>query len=211
MILPALFATLPVLLGLILALAARALPTGLHQAYRPLLALATAVVLVLMLPGAFARLGWAALGVFLPALLVPAIVERIAGHRHGHGHGDDDGDGEPAMDADLGLAGLLLHQVVEGAEIAALSVGDARWMATALLLSLHTVPLVAAVLVKSAPRVGRRGVLGRGSGLLFATLIGLVVGAFAGSALEGLEPWVQAAAGGLILHAMWHGWAHPRR
>lgn len=204
MLMPTLVTLTPVVLGILLALTPglRAASTG--PWHRMILALATAVVLVLMLPHAFSELGWAALGVFLPALLVPVLVERLAGHRHGH-----DAHHEPAMDADLGLAGLLLHQVVEGAEIAALSASSPAWGTTALTLALHTVPLVGAVLHKCVLRGGARAGLGRGLALLVASALGLAVGHLAGETLEGLEPWVLAAAGGLVLHTMWHGWSDP--
>lgn len=204
MLMPTIVTLTPVVLGILLALTPGLRTASTGPWHRMVLALATAVVLVLMLPHAFSELGWAALGVFLPALLVPALIERLAGHRHGH-----DQHHEPAMDADLGLAGLLLHQVVEGAEIAALSASSRAWSATALILALHTVPLVGAILHKSVLRGGARAGLSRGLALLVASSLGLATGHLAGEALEGLEPWVLAAAGGLVLHTMWHGWSDP--
>jgi hypothetical protein len=202
MLMPILVTLTPVALGMMLALAPGMRRASTGPWHRMILALATAVVLVLMLPHAFSELGWAALGVFLPALLVPVLIERLAGHRHGH-----DDHHEPAMDADLGLAGMLLHQVVEGAEIAALASSSPAWATTALALALHTVPLVGAVLHKSVLRGGARAGLGRGLALMAASALGLAIGFLAGEALHGLEPWVLAAAGGLVLHTMWHGWS----
>lgn len=204
MLLPVVLTLAPVLLGIALAMTPWLRTASTGPWHRMVLALATAVVLVLMLPHAFAELGWAALGVFLPALLVPVLVERLAGHHHGV-----DDHHEPGMDADLGLAGLLLHQLVEGAEVAALSVTTPNWSAPTLTLALHTVPLVAAVLHKSVLRGGTRAGLARGAWLLAATGLGLAIGFGLGPALEGLEPWVLAAAGGLVLHTMWHGWNDP--
>lgn len=195
-------AVAPTLLGLALALAPGLRTASSGWAHRLVLAIATAVVLMLMLPAAVRELGWLALGVFAVALLAPVAVERLAGHRHDH-EGESE---EAAMDVELGFAGLLLHQGVEGAELGAVfAVGqDPWWVAGA--ISLHTVPLVAAVVHGCVIRTGLRGGLLRGGALVLASVLGVPLGTVAAGALEGMEPWVSAAVGGLVLHALWHAW-----
>lgn len=232
MLLPLLAATLPVLLGLALAMAPGLRTASSGPWHRLVLALATAVVLLLMLPGAVQAAGWSALGVFAAAFAVPLATERLRGHGHGPGHahgtghahpqdhahgegeGGDAGDGggeeTHAMDMELGFAGLLLHQAVEGAEVGTVFQVGQRGPAVALVLALHTVPLVAAVLHGCVLRLGVRGGLARGLALVLVTAAGVLVGGLAGAHLDGVEPWVIAAVGGLLLHTLWHSWGSGR-
>lgn len=201
MALALLAATLPVLLGLALALAPALRTATSGPWHRLVLALATAVVLLLLLPKAVMATGWPALGVFAVSFGLPLAAERLRGHPHGH---DEE---EGAMDVELGFAGLLLHQAIEGAEVGAVFAVGERGPALALVLALHTVPLVAAVLHACVLRAGVRGAAWRGGALLLSSASGVVLGRLAGVALEGLEPWVAAAAGGLLLHTLWHTWS----
>lgn len=228
MLLALVAATLPVLLGLALAMAPGLRTAASGPWHRLVLALATAVVLLLMLPGAVQAAGWSALGVFAAAFAVPLATERLRGHGHGaghahphesdhghghaHGHGGGAAEGEEthAMDMELGFAGLLLHQAVEGAELGTIFAVGGRGTAVALVLALHTVPLVAAVLHGCVLRLGVRGGLVRGLALVLATASGVLVGGLAGAHLDGVEPWVIAAVGGLLLHTLWHSWAAGR-
>ncbi|MCK6502032.1 hypothetical protein L6R53_01275 [Myxococcota bacterium] len=225
MLLALVAATLPVLLGLALAMAPGLRTAASGPWHRLVLALATAVVLLLMLPGAVQAAGWSALGVFAAAFAVPLATERLRGHGHGAGHGHvhphdhgpgggaaggDGGEETHAMDMELGFAGLLLHQAVEGAELGTIFAVGGRGTAVALVLALHTVPLVAAVLHGCVLRLGVRGGLVRGLALVLATASGVLVGGLAGAHLDGVEPWVIAAVGGLLLHTLWHSWAAGR-
>ena len=219
-------ANLPVLLGLALAMAPGLRTAATGTWHRLVLALATAVVLLLMLPGAVQAAGWGALAVFAAAFAVPLAAERLRGHGHGHGghaahdhaahghagHGsaDDEEHETHAMDVELGFAGLLLHQVVEGAEIGTVFALGERGPAVALVLALHTVPLVAAVLHGCVLRIGVRAGFIRGWALVVGTTVGVLAGGLAGAHLEDLEPWFVAAVGGLLLHTLWHSWAGER-
>lgn len=233
-------ANLPVLLGLALAMAPGLRTAATGTWHRLVLALATAVVLLLMLPGAVQAAGWGALAVFAAAFAVPLAAERLRGHGHGHGHAghghaghaghagnaghaghaphdhaahgsaDDEERETHAMDVELGFAGLLLHQVVEGAEIGTVFALGERGPAVALVLALHTVPLVAAVLHGCVLRIGVRAGFIRGWALVVGTTVGVLAGGLAGAHLEDLEPWFVAAVGGLLLHTLWHSWAGER-
>ncbi|NOY26049.1 MAG: hypothetical protein GXP62_09275 [Oligoflexia bacterium] len=207
MLLAVLVSCLPVLAGLALAMA-----PGLRQAnsghwHRVVLALATAVVLMLMLPSAVQTVGWAALGVFAAAFAIPAALEHLRPGHAGHpGAAHDTADHNDALDIELGFAGLLLHQAIEGAELGAIFAVGQTGPAVALVLSLHTVPLVAAVLHGCVLETGVRGGLWRGLFLVLTTALGVVGGQLAGGTLAGLQPWVSAAVGGLLLHTLWHTW-----
>lgn len=207
MLLALLASCLPVLAGFALAMA-----PGLRQAssgpwHRLVLALATVVVLMLMLPSAVQTVGWAALGVFAAAFAVPAAAEHLRPGHAGHPGTAPDGDlHSDALDIELGFVGLLLHQAIEGAELGAIFAVGQTGPAVALVLSLHTVPLVAAVLHGCILKTGVRGGLWRGLFLILTTASGVVGGQLAGGALVSLQPWVSAAVGGLLLHTLWHTW-----
>lgn len=201
---PALFAALiPVAIGILIAMAPGLRHASRGTAHRVVLAMATAVVLLLVLPEAVSSIGWHAFAVFAAALLVPTAVERLTMHGD-HGHGDG-----THMDVELGYAGMVLHQLVEGAGLGAVftTAGQAWLVAGA--VALHTVPLVAAVVHGCTLRVGTRAGLVRGLLLAAATGAGVPVGTLAASSLDDIKPWVGAAVGGLLLHALWHAWGGP--
>lgn len=197
----------PVALGLGIAMVPGLRNQAKGALHRLVLALATAVVLLLMVPHAVSEVGWPALGVFLVSLAVPVAIERLAGHDHHHHDGHDP---EHAMDVELGFAGLLLHQSIEGGELGAVFITSHNGWAVAGALALHTVPLIAAVSHGCMLRVGLRGTLLRAGALALASGAGVLVGHFGADALDGIEPWVGAAVGGLLLHTLWHTWATPR-
>ncbi len=201
--LPALAAALlPVALGILLAMTPGLRQASSGTAHRVVLAMATAVVLLLVLPEAVSSIGWHAFAVFAAALLVPTAVERLSGHDHDH-------DAETSMDVELGFAGMVLHQLVEGGGLGAVfATGEQAWLVAGA-VALHTVPLIAAVVHGCTLRVGTRAGLVRGLLLALATGIGVPIGELAASSLDEIKPWVGAAVGGLLLHALWHAWQGP--
>lgn len=187
-------ALLPVLLGIALALT----PWFRRELLRParlVAVIAVVVVLVLvLLPHSFAAEGWLSIAVFLGALFVPLLLERLA-LRAGLGHG---------VAVELAFAILLLHQVVDGFEIGTAHALDiAPWTLT-LAIGAHSIPFVGAILLGIAQRRGVRAVLVRGGSLLVATALGTVLGHELPAHLEEAIGWMPALVGGLLLHVVWH-------
>lgn len=187
-------ALLPVLAGIALALT----PWFRRELLRPARLVAViavvAVLVFVLLPASFAAEGGVAVVVFLAALVVPLLLERLA-LRAGLGHG---------VAVELAFAILLLHQVVDGFEIGtAHALGTAPWAIT-LAIAAHSVPFVWAILLGIAQRRGVRAMLLRGSSLLVATGVGTALGHRLPSHLEEAIGWLPALVGGLLLHVVWH-------
>lgn len=182
-------ASIPVALGVAIAL----MPWFRHALLRPARAVAVAAVLAVvcleLLPSAWASEGWLAVGVFLGALGAPVVLERIVTRY------------DLAVELAFGL--LLLHQVVDGFEVGtAHRTGVSAWPVTAAIAA-HSVPFVAAVVLGLAQRRGPRGAALRGGSLLIATMTGVVVGWSLPAAIAHVS-WLPAVVGGILLHVVWH-------
>jgi len=160
-----------------------------------LLALATAgaVVVISLMPAAYAEVGFGALVVFLGALAVPTLLERLSRRYH--------------PTTRFAEAGLVLHQGMDGLQLGALgaSLGPAGLLA----LGLHGAPLVFAGVVAVDLREGRRHAWPLALGLVAATVLGILLGgAVAPETLRPAEPWLKAAVSGLLLHVVVHNHPH---
>jgi len=173
-------------------------------------ALVASVVVVLahLLPDALAELGMPALGVFALALLAPALFERLA-HESNH-------DADPSWVAvELGYVGLLVHKLGDGVALGLYggAADDAPGLDVLVAVGVHTVPVTAVMTLAFAERYGLRQAALRAVGLGAAAVAGIVlVGSLPTETFHTLEPWIMAAAGGLLLHVIghdWHGEARP--
>ncbi|HHO53189.1 MAG TPA: hypothetical protein ENK18_20515 [Deltaproteobacteria bacterium] len=151
---------------------------------------ALVVVGVELLPHAVGSLGPIALGVALGGALAVAALERRSASHGGAGLG-------------LSLAGLGLHQGLDGLQIGALA--GPLGLPVLLAIGLHALPLVAVGLMISARHLGRPAALLVWSGLLLSTAAGLAVGmAIPTAKITPWVPWLQAAMSGLLLHMLLH-------
>ncbi len=175
-------------------------------------ALVASVVVVLahLLPDALAELGMPALGVFALALLAPALFERLA-HETNH-------DADPTWVAvELGYVGLLVHKLGDGVALGLYGGAGAGEVTPGIdvlvAVGAHTVPVTAVMTLAFAERYGLRQAGFRAVGLAAAAVAGIVlVGALPTASFEAWEPWIMAAAGGLLLHVIghdWHGESRP--
>lgn len=174
-------------------------------------ALVASVVVVLahLLPDALAELGMPALGVFALALFAPALFERVA-HQTNH-------DADPSWVAvELGYLGLIVHKLGDGVALGLYggAGGEAApGLDVLLAVGAHTVPVTAVMTLAFAERYGLRQAGLRAVGLAVAAVVGIVlVEALPTASFEAMEPWIMAAAGGLLLHVIghdWHGESRP--
>lgn len=160
-----------------------------------LLALASAgfIVLASLMPEAYRALGWPALAVFVLALGVPTLSERLLRRYH----------------ATTGLAGVVLtvHQLIDGLQMGAL--GDSLGPAAITALGLHGAPLVFAGVVTVDLREGRPRAIPLALALIGATALGILLGGIVDpEALHPAEPWLKAVVSGLLLHVVLHN--HPK-
>lgn len=160
---------------------------------------ALAVVGLVLVPDALEALGPAALVVCVGFFALPYAVERAADRWAGH-------TDRYVLGLDLGLAGVAVHQAVEGAQLGALAYSEAL-LPTAGALALHTVPLVAVVLVGHRDHAGHPIAVRTGV-LLVATGAGVAAGQLAVAGIEALEPWIAAAVAGLLGHIVLHDVGH---
>jgi hypothetical protein len=154
---------------------------------------ALAVAGVVLLPESAAQLGWpAALGAFAVGLLAPWLTE-LGFHRLGFDHHST---------SSLALVGVALHQGVDGFEIGAChALGVGAWGVT-VAIAIHSVPLVAALLVE----LGGSWML---AGLLMAaTAAGVVAGFVGPGAAPALVAWLPPLVAGLLVHLLWHDLGH---
>jgi hypothetical protein len=155
---------------------------------------ALAVVGFMLLPEAFAAAGVVALLVALAAFLLPIPIEWLGGR----GGGRDIG-------LELGYVGLLLHQLGDGLALGVYGGPDGGGAAVLAAVGLHTVPLVAIVLIAYRARASVRAALLRAAGLALASIAGVVlVSAAPVERLAVAEPWIAAVTSGLLLHVVLH-------
>lgn len=189
MLLALLGAVVPVLVGIAVGWSAGTREGWLAPARVLALVAAVAVAFLVLLPESASSVGWpGALGAFAVGLALPWLLERIA-HRLGLDH---HGTGA------LALAGVVLHQGVDGFEIGAthaLQVG--AWGVT-LAIAIHSVPLAAALLVELG------GSWGLAALLVIGTAAGVVGGFVAPTAAPGLVAWLPPLVAGLLVHLLWH-------
>lgn len=165
---------------------------------------ASSIALVHLLPEAIEGAGFATLLAAAAGALVPALLER-AFHR-----GHDSTHDAPAAALAMGYAAVVVHQASEGAALASLARTGALSIAIVLAIAAHTVPLAMVVAV----RVNEvRRARGAGGGAVWFALAGIALatalGAGAGSLVDrarlaAMQPWILAAAAGLLLHALGH-------
>ncbi len=154
---------------------------------------ALAVAFGVLLPESAGVLGWtAALVTFAVGLLAPWALE-VGAHKAGFDvHGS----------SGLALAAVTLHQGVDGFEVGAshaLQIG--AWGVT-LAIAIHSVPLVAALLLE----LGGSWLLA--ALLLAGTAAGVVVGFLAPAAMPGLVAWLPPLVAGLLVHLLLHDLGH---
>jgi hypothetical protein len=181
---------------------------------------ASAVVLGHLLPDAIENVGWAALAVFLVALVLPVLAERVVGRARGHAdaHAHDDCDHAHA-DADVGMelgyAGLLVHQLGDGFALS--TYGNAARdggadLSVLLAIGLHTIPVAAFVVIAFFKHGGYRAASLRAGGLVVATWLGVFGVTLAPVTWMTLwEPWLTAAVAGLLFHVVVHDFRWSRR
>ncbi len=214
-------------LGLAVAIGSVALGAmlGIYHRSGPLLggirtfALVSAVVVVLvqLLPDALTELGLWALAITAGAAVLPSVLGRLMGgeaHGHGHGHGHAHGHGSGSghqIGLEVGYAGLLFHQVGDGASIAtftsAAHAGHSHYDVV-LAIASHTVPVTALVVLAYANNRGVRAGLYRAAGLAIATSVGVfAIQILPTEILESAHPYISAVVGGLLLHVVAHDWS----
>ncbi len=186
-------ALIPVAAGIGLALIPALRSERLGPARTFALAAALAVVFGELLPAAGEVLGLLAVVALAVGLAAPAVLERLPILRGARG-------------ADLGLLALLAHQCVDGFEVGAAWATQTGALAVTTAIGAHSVPLVAAVVLRIARERGTRAAAWRGGALLAATALGTVAG---GWMLPAALPaaWLgalPAVVGGLLLHVLWH-------
>ena len=209
--------TLSVVLGSLLALlpGASARRLGPFQSFA--LMSSVAVVLGQLLPDALSVVGLPALLVFGAAFGTPRALEWLRARFSGAvamdpPHGDHSHDMGPCSDVglELGYGAFLLHSAADGVGLSVFGGGMAgvEHYDVALAIAAHTVPVTAMVIMAYEVRYGLTSALWRSAFVLGSTLVGMALpGALDPAWLHAVEPWLSAAAGGLLLHVVSHGWA----
>ncbi len=154
---------------------------------------ALAVAGLVLLPESAAHVGWlAALATFAVGLLAPTLLE-VGARRAGLDlHGT----------SNLAVAGVVLHQGVDGFEIGAshaLQVG--AWGVT-IAIAVHSVPLVSALVVELGGSWFTTFLI------LLGTALGVVAGFIAPHASPGLVTWLPPLVAGLLVHLLLHDLGH---
>ena len=170
---------------------------------------AVAVVLAQLLPAALGEVGLWALGVFIVALVLPAGFERLikfSQQRTGSGSDQD----ASWVAVEFGYFGLLVHRLGDGIALGLFTgTGESTEANMGALLAVvaHTVPVTAVLVLAYTERYGIRHALMRALGMAAASVVGVLFVDLAPAALiMRSEPWVLAAASGLLLHVIGHDW-----
>jgi hypothetical protein len=165
---------------------------------------AASIALIHLLPEAIAGAGFITLLATAAGAIVPALLERLF-HPH-----EDHAPHAPSTALAMGYAAVVVHQAGEGAALAGLAKTGALTVGLVLAIAAHTVPLAMVVALRVLESYREGPGLHRAIGLALAGVAGATAaGAFAGSLvetsrLEAVQPWVLAAAAGLLLHALGH-------
>ena len=170
---------------------------------------AAVVVLAQLLPDALAEVGLWALGVFLFALVLPAVFERIAGLLGQLRNSSKERDAS-WLAVEFGYFGLLIHRMADGFALGLFS-GTTELEefnpGGLLALAAHTIPVTAVIVLAYTERYGVIHAILRALGMALASALGVfLVGAAPVSLLISAEPWILAAASGLLLHIIGHDW-----
>lgn len=205
-----------VVLGALLALLPGASTRHLGPFQSFALLSSVAVVLGQLLPDALSAAGLPALLVFGAAFGTPRALEwlrdRILTRAGGEERPCADGN-EPGPCSDLGLelgyGAFLLHSAADGVGLSVFGGnGIEAHYDVVLAIAAHTIPVTAMVIMAFEVRNGVRSALWRSLLVLLSTLTGMALpAALSPEFLHGVEPWLAAAAGGLLLHVVSHGWA----
>jgi len=174
-------------------------------------ALVAAVVVVLaqLLPAALSEVGLWALGVFIIALVMPAGFERLIKFSQRR-KADPSHHDASWVAVEFGYFGLLVHRLGDGIALGIFSGTGASTEANVgalLAVVAHTVPVTAVLVLAYTERYGVRHALLRALGMGAASVLGVLLVDLAPAALIlASEPWVLAAASGLLLHVIGHDW-----
>jgi hypothetical protein len=197
----AVLAVLSVLVGAALGLLGRRATSAVGLVQAAAVGAGGAAVFGMFLPESFATMGGSALAPFALGLFVPGLVDRASHAARGR---------SSEVSFEVGYAGLLVHQVADGVTLGAYTgpshAGHAHYEVF-LSVAGHTVPVVAALVVGFAARSNARVALLRALGLATAVVVGIALANTegAGASLAAHQGWVDAAAGGLVLHIVLHG------
>jgi zinc transporter ZupT len=220
MILPLSVAFISVLLGAGLALLGERFSRAMGVVRWFSLIAASAVVLGHLLPDAVEAVGWVALSVFLLALVMPVLIERLVGavrgHKDSHAHDDcDHAHADADVGMELGYAGLLVHQVGDGFALSTYGAnGRVGGVVLGVLVAigLHTIPVAAFVVVAFFKHGGYRTATLRAGGLVIATWLGVFGVSMAPVAwMTSWEPWLTAVVAGLLFHVVVHDFRWSQR
>ena len=190
-------AAISVVAGLVAAIAAHARLWVLAPVRAFAIVAVAAAIAVHVLPEAIAAAGWGvmvplAIGFFTPPLL-GRTARALDRHRR--------------LAAELGYAGVLVHQLGDGLGLGAVTAtshgGHTHWDFL-LGIGAHTVPLVAVVALAFAELGGPRAAIVRAMGLLAATAIGIALTRVDESLMTSAGPWLNAAVSGLLFHVLLH-------
>ncbi len=194
MLLALTIAVLAVAVGVALGLFSGRVASWLQPIYAFGVVAALVVVLGHLLPEAASELGLPALVVFAAGLMVPSLVERLAARPDGSDH--------PPVQ--VGFIALLLHQLGDGAALAAAAHAGAG-LEVGLAVAAHTVPLVTLMTTLMARERGARAAVGYAAGMAIATLVGAgSLAVISEAAFETVEPYAAALIAGVLLHVVLH-------
>ena len=104
---------------------------------------------------------------------------------------------------ELGYAALAVHKIGDGLGLA--TYANASAFDVVLAIGLHSVPLTAVMVMIFADRRGPRSGVLRAVGLACAASLGIAATGLVPTQLfSDARPWLDAAVGGLLLHAAFH-------
>ena len=156
-------------------------------------ALAAMLAILGLFPEAWEGLGFLSILVVAAGFALPAGLERIGQQHAARAH-------------DVAFAGLLAHQLLDGIGLVLLHDNEGVLLA----LGAHVVPMSAAVVL--AFGATREVAIQRGSAMAAAIGLGIAVGGMVPEAVVHTgEPWLAAAASGLLLHIAMHTGPHDHR
>lgn len=203
-IVPFLFAVGSVAVGAVLALLPGVGARSLGPVQTFSVAAALTVVLVHLIPESADSIGmWALVGFavgLVSPLFIEGLLERVARLRASASPLDHD-----VITAEVGFAGLLVHQVGDGIGLWVTSGAGESSLNAAFALSAHTVPLATLFVLRFATLKGLRSALVHAAGLAAASAIGIVLGSIVpGEVISQFNPWIEAIVAGLLLHVITH-------
>lgn len=170
---------------------------------------AVGVVLFQLLPAALGEVGLWALGVFIIALVLPAGFERLITLSQ-RKSGDSSHHDASWIAVEFGYFGLLVHRLGDGIALGLFTGTDGSSginIGALIAVVAHTVPVTAVLVLAYTERYGLRHALLRALGMAAASVLGvLLVDLAPATLILASEPWILAAASGLLLHVIGHDW-----